>query len=260
MTSVRSDVPAAGVARLRLDGVGTLNALDEGAKGQLIGELRRVQADAAVRVVVITGAGRAFCAGGDVRAMGERTATDTVDVLERGRVIIDLIAESAKPVIAAVNGLASGAGFNLALACDVLLAAPDAWFQQSFVRMGLAPDMGGSFLLTQAVGVYRAKHALLTGERISSERALELGFVAQILRGDFDAETVAFAANLAARPPRAMAMTKQLASRGVDGTLSAALDRETLAQAVLSTTEDHRAAVSAFQAKEDLDRVTFRGV
>lgn len=259
MTDIRSDSPITGVLRLRLDGPSTLNALDEDAKAALIEALVLAESDPGVRVIVLTGTGRAFCAGGDVRAMGERTAVDTIDVLDRGNEIIERLTSSSKVVIAGVNGLASGAGFNLALACDMLVAAPQAWFQQSFVRIGLAPDMGGSYLLAQAIGMHRAKRALLTGDRISSARALEMGFVGEVVEGDFDARLLELAAELARQPPRAIAVTKQLVSQSVSGTLADALARESLAQAVLSTTDDHRRAARAFQAKEDLARVEFHG-
>jgi 2-(1,2-epoxy-1,2-dihydrophenyl)acetyl-CoA isomerase len=259
VTALDVDRPAAGVLRLRLNGIETLNALDEGVKSALVDALRAAAVDREARVVLITGVGRAFCAGGDVRGMGTRSPAETNDVLTFGRQITEGIANLQKPVVAAVNGIASGAGFNLALVSDIVLAAPTAWFQQSFVRMGLMPDMGGTYLLGQAIGLQRAKHALLTGHRFTAAEGAELGFVAQIIEGDFDAEAVAFCSGLARKAPLALGLTKLLANRAVEGSLADALDRESLAQGVLAATADHKAAVSAFLAKDDLDAIEFKG-
>ncbi|AMM20000.1 hypothetical protein AX769_07275 [Frondihabitans sp. PAMC 28766] len=260
MTRLDIDRPATGVLRLRMNGPDTLNALDEGVKAQLVAALQDAAADREARVVLLTGTGRAFSAGGDIRAMGTRSAAGTIDVLTFGREITEGIAGLQKPVVAAVNGLASGAGFNLALASDIIVASP-AWFQQSFIRMGLMPDMGGTYLLAQAIGLHRAKAALLTAHRFSTDEATALGFVSQVFDGDgdFDADAVAYCADLAKRAPLALGLTKLLANRSVDGTLADALDRETLAQAVLSSTSDHKSAVEAFLAKRSLDDLVFTG-
>ncbi|BDZ47861.1 enoyl-CoA hydratase [Frondihabitans sucicola] len=259
MTRLDVDRPAAGVLRLRMNGPDTLNALDEGVKSELVAALQDAATDKQDRIVLLTGTGRAFSAGGDIRAMGTRSATGTIDVLTFGREITEGITGLQKPVVAAVNGLASGAGFNLALSSDIVVASPTAWFQQSFIRMGLMPDMGGTYLLAQAIGLHRAKAALLTAHRFTAEEATGLGFVTEIFDGDFDAEAVAYCAELAKRPPVAAGLTKLLANRSVDGTLGDALDRETLAQAVLSSTSDHKSAVDAFLAKRDLDDLVFTG-
>lgn len=258
MTELQIDRPAAGVLRLMLDGAGSLNALDDGVKRQLLAALRDSSTDECA-VVLLTGAGRAFCAGGDVNGMGKRTAAETVGVLDFGRQIIESMMSLSKPVVVGVNGIASGAGFNLALAGDIVLAADSAWFQQSFVRIGLVPDMGGTYLLAQAIGLHRAKRALLTGHRFSSAEALALGFVSEVYAENFAAEAVAYCERLARKAPLALGLTKILTNRSVDGSLQDALDRESTAQAVLSTTDDHKAAVEAFHAKADLDSIVFAG-
>lgn len=259
MTRLEVDRPAGGVLRMRLDGIDTLNALDDEVKQDLVVALRAVADDREARVVLLTGTGRAFCAGGDVRGMGTRSPAETNAVLTFGRQITEGIANLQKPVVAAVNGIASGAGFNLALVSDIVLAAPDAWFQQSFVRMGLMPDMGGTYLLGRAIGLPRAKHALLTGRRFTAAEGLSLGFVASILEGDFDREAVDYCAELARKAPIALGLTKLLANRAVEGSLSDALDREALAQGVLAATTDHQTAVSTYLAKGDLDLIEFTG-
>lgn len=260
MTELVVDRPAAGVLRFRLDGISTLNALDEGVKSALVGALRDAAVDREARVLLITGTGRAFCAGGDVRGMGTRSPAQTNDTLTFGRQITEGIADLQKPVVAAVNGIASGAGFNLALVSDIVLAAPTAWFQQSFVRMGLMPDMGGTYLLGRAIGLHRAKTALLTGHRFTAEEGRDLGFVAEVLDGDdFDGQAVDFCTGLARKAPLALGLTKLLANRAEEGSLSDALDRESLAQGVLAATADHKTAVETFLAKGDLDAVEFEG-
>jgi 2-(1,2-epoxy-1,2-dihydrophenyl)acetyl-CoA isomerase len=259
MTVLEIDRPAPGVVRLLLNGAETLNALDDEVKEQFVTALRAISTDRDARVVLITGTGRAFCAGGDVRGMGIRSPSETNDVLTFGRQITEGITDLQKPVVAAVNGIASGAGFNLALASDIILAAPVAWFQQSFVRMGLMPDMGGTYLLARSIGLHRAKSALLTGHRFTAQEGRELGFVAEILEEDFDRAAVDYCAALARKAPLALGLTKLLANRSVEGSLADALDRESLAQGVLAATADHKAAVQTFLSKGDLDAVEFKG-
>lgn len=259
VTQLDIDRPAAGVTRLRLNGPDTLNALDAGVKSQLVDALRDIAVDRSTRVVLLTGTGKAFCSGGDIRGMGNRSASGTIDVLTFGRQIIEGITGLQKPVVAAVNGIASGAGFNLALSADIILAARPAWFQQTFVRMGLMPDMGGTYLLAQAIGLHRAKNALLTGHRFSSEEAVDLGFASRVIDENFDEEAIFFCSELARKAPLAMGLTKLLANRSVDGTLIDALDREATAQGVLATTSDHKLAVAAFLNKTNLDDIIFTG-
>jgi 2-(1,2-epoxy-1,2-dihydrophenyl)acetyl-CoA isomerase len=259
VTALVVDRPAAGVLRWRMDGIEKLNALDATLRGALVEAISDAADDREARVVLLTGAGRAFCAGGDVSGMGVRSPAETVQLLQFGRRIVEGLAALQKPVIAAVNGIASGAGFNLALAADVVVASPSAWFQQSFTRIGLMPDMGGTYLLAKYIGLGRAKEALLTARRFTAQEGVDLGFVARALDGDFDDAAVAYAATYAARAPLAVGMTKWLVNLAADSTLSEALDREAMAQAVLGTTGDHQAAVAAFLAKQDLDSIVFKG-
>jgi 2-(1,2-epoxy-1,2-dihydrophenyl)acetyl-CoA isomerase len=259
MNAVIADTPTHGVRRLRLNIPERLNALDDHVKSALLTHLAAAADDLEVRAVLITGVGRAFCAGGDVQKMGARVPTETVDVLVHGRRLPELIMGMQTPVVAAVNGAASGAGFNLALACDIVLAHQSAWFQQSFVRLGLIPDLGGSYLLARQVGLNRAKEILLTGRRIESAEAQQLGIVAAVFADDFDKRAVEYAGELAKGPTRALGLTKLLTNRAVESSIQAALDREMLAQGVASSTSDHRAAVEAFKNKHRLETVEFVG-
>lgn len=259
MTVVVTDRPAPGVRRLRLEGTDTLNALDETCKDQLLDELAACALDPDTRAVLLTGTGRAFCAGGDVRAMGRRTPLETEAVLAKGRQVVERLTAMPKPVVAAVNGLASGAGFNLALACDVVLAHEKAWFQQSFVRMGLVPDMGGTYFLARQVGVHRAKEIVLSGRRLDAAEAHGLGLVAQVHGDDLDKHAVAYTADLARGATAALGLTAGLLDRAVEGSLQQALDAEGHVQAVASSTQDHQRAVGAFLAKQPLEKVEFTG-
>ena len=259
MTRVHADVPADGVLRLRLDGPDSLNALDDGAKDQLLAGLERAASDPEVRAVMLTGTGRAFCSGGDVRGMGDRTGPQTMAVLDKGRRITERMAAISKPIVSAVNGLASGAGFNLALAGDILVAHESSWFQQSFGRMGLIPDMGGTYFLARQVGFYKAKELLLTGRRLSAEEAQGLGLVAHVWGDDFDEQSLDLTAQLAKGATVALGLTKVLANRSVEGSMQTALDREALAQAVAASTQDHRTAVEAFRSGADLADIRFEG-
>ena len=250
MTDVHADRPAEGVLRLTLDGPQTLNALDDGAKDRLLEQLRALHRDRSVRVLLLTGSGRAFCSGGDIRRMGERSTVETVDVLVHGRQIIEALARLQLPVVAAVNGVAAGAGFNLALAADVLLASAEAYFQQSFVRMGLVPDLGGTYLLARQVGLYRAKEILLSARKVSAQEAHRLGLVAEVVEDDLAGRSVEYCAGMAHGATRALGLTKLLVNKAVEGSLSDALDAEMLGQSVLGQTDDHKLAVRAFLDKQ----------
>jgi len=259
MTTLREDRPLPGVLRLTLDGEETLNALDAEAKESLADTLRRIRIDRETRVVLITGAGRAFCSGGDIRGMGPRTTLDSVDRLTLGREIVESLQLLRKPVIAAVNGVAAGAGFNLALAADIIIAKADAYFQASFVRVGLLPDFGGTYQLTRQVGLLRAKEILLSARKVSAAEAHSLGIAAHVYDEGFQEHVLAYAERLARSAPAALGLTKMLVNRASEGSLSEALDREVLGQAVLSQTRDHRTAVTAFLTKQPHQSLEFEG-
>jgi len=259
MTALGIEKRHDGIAVLTLNRPATLNALDESIKEQLLDALTGIDGDDSVRVVLLTGIGRAFSAGGDVSEMGGLPASETASRVTMGNQIIEKIVGLRKVVVAGVNGLASGAGFNLALAADVVLAHRSAWFQQSFIQIGLAPDMGGTFLLAQQLGWQRAKVALLTGHRFTADEGHALGFVAKVIDDDFLAEALAYCRVLAQRPPLALSATKALVNSPATAQLAVVLRSEATAQAVLSMSNDHQRAVRTFQAKEDLNLVEFAG-
>jgi 2-(1,2-epoxy-1,2-dihydrophenyl)acetyl-CoA isomerase len=249
----------AGVATLTLNRPEALNALDVALKEELLARLRAVAADPSVRAVVLAGAGRAFCVGQDLRehtASLESTATplDTVRV-HYGPLVLAL-AGMPKPVVAAVRGMAAGAGLGLALLADFRIGGPSTGFLTAFAGVGLAADTGVSWTLPRLVGHARATELLLLSEPVRAAPAYELGLLTRLVDSD-DAvlpATQELAARLAAGPTVAYAQLKRelLGAAG----LAEALELEADAQAACGATADHRNATAAFVAKQ---QPTFQG-
>src|ERR1044071_1539397 len=205
---------ANGVATITLNRPDKLNAFTGTMREELLEALRVCEQDEGVRVVVITGAGRAFSAGGDVEYMASLQQTNDVEsfrkLLDAGRDIILQLASMPKPVIAAVNGVAAGAGCNLALACDYRIAADTAKLSESFVKIGLHPDWGGTWLLPRLVGRGRAFELLATGRMVEAQEALAIGMVDRVVpAAELAAETEKLARTLAASSPVAVAGIKR---------------------------------------------------
>ena len=241
------------IATLTLNRPDRLNALGDSLREDLYDAVAKAAADANVGVLVITGAGRGFCSGGDVKSMSEREQAGQAAMAGerlspiRDRVILAL-RDCPKPVIAAVNGAAAGAGMNLALACDIRIASTAAKFAQSFVKRGLAPDWGGTWFLPRIVRTAKACELIFTGETIDAAEALKLGIVNAVVAPEaLMAETYALAGKIAAGPPVAI----QLAKRAIhnDADLRTALEFETFAQGVCRDTEDSKEGVKAFLEK-----------
>jgi 2-(1,2-epoxy-1,2-dihydrophenyl)acetyl-CoA isomerase len=238
------------------------NALTAEMKTALLAALRQAAASPEVRAVLITGAGPAFCAGQDLRehaglltAAQDGAAMDTVR--EHYNPIVLAIRSMPKPVIAAVNGVAAGAGASLALACDLRIAARGASFLMAFARVGLAADTGASWTLQRLVGAGRAAELLLLAEPLAANRALELGLVSQVVDdADLPAAASALAARLAMGPTAAYAGIKAELDYAAGHDLAAALEQEAEVQAALGRTADHLAATAAFAQKQ---RPTFQG-
>ncbi|HJS27721.1 MAG TPA: enoyl-CoA hydratase family protein [Actinomycetota bacterium] len=248
---------ADGVATITLDRPDTLNALTFDAYADLRDVLTELPHRDDVRSVVITGSGRGFCSGGDVHEIiGALREADQRRLLEFTRMtgaVVRELRECPLPVVAAVNGVAAGAGAVIALAADLRLLARSARFAFLFTRVGLAgADMGSAYLLPRLVGLGRATELLLLGEDVSAERALEIGLASQVVD---DAELPDAAAGLAARlssgPSLAYSVTKTLLSREQDMSLSAALEVEAIAQALLLRGADHAEFYAAFAEGRD---------
>lgn len=227
--------------------------------------------DPEVRVVMVTGAGEAFCAGGDVKGMNEahrsdgaRTGPaggldDRIDQLRRWQNMVSLaLHRFPKPVVAAVPGAAAGAGFSIALAADIRLAAERAIFVTAFANVGAPGDFGGSWFLNQLVGTAKARELYFTSPRLTSAEALSLGIVNRVLPDDgFDGAALDWCRSLAARAPIAARLMKENLNRAITCDLATALDAEAANMARGMTTDDHKEAVAAFVEKR-LPRFTGR--
>jgi 2-(1,2-epoxy-1,2-dihydrophenyl)acetyl-CoA isomerase len=243
-----------GVAILTLNRPDRLNALSTPIMDGLLEALPRLTQDTAVGVIVLTGAGRAFCAGGDVKSMAEgsveRSVQEAVTHL-RGRMEVSrLLHEVSKPTIAMVNGPAAGAGMSLALACDLRIAAQSARFVTAFANIGFSGDFGGSYFLSKLVGTGRARELYYTSEPVDAAQALSLGMVNRVVPdADLVGTTMEFARKLARGPRIALGLMKQNFNAAESGTLGQLLDLEARRQVETGRTDDHREAARAFVEK-----------
>lgn len=246
------------VATLTLNRPESMNALSPEMASGLYDALDGVERDDAVRVVVITGAGRAFCAGGDLKTMRERSAREIaggaraiVDSLDNpGRLIPVRLKKMTKPVIAAVNGVAAGWGFDLAMACDIRICSDQASFAEAFVRRGLVPDGGGTWTLPRTIGLDRACELIFTGRAVSAQEAVQLGLVTRLVpAADVQTEARAMATQIAANAPLAVRMAKKMIHDQLHMTLEAAMQQVALFLTTMRRSEDHVEGVDAFLEK-----------
>ncbi|HEY1929221.1 MAG TPA: enoyl-CoA hydratase [Caulobacteraceae bacterium] len=252
-----------GVATLTMNRPEARNALTTEMQAGLSEALPRLAADRNVRAVVVTGAGDAFCAGGDVKGFAERTSrpgggdgANELDVEQRAyglrasTEVCRLLHEMPKPTLAVIPGPAAGAGLSIALACDLRIAAADAKLTTAFSKVGLAGDYGGSYFLSHLVGGAKARELYFTADVISGEEALRLGIVNRVAaREDIEAAGKAWALELAALPTLAIGYMKRNLNAAETGTLSEVLDIESFNMVRTMTTADHRDASAAFVAK-----------
>jgi 2-(1,2-epoxy-1,2-dihydrophenyl)acetyl-CoA isomerase len=243
-----------GVAAITLSRPDKLNAFNEAMHRELAQALDRVEADAAIRAVLLTGAGRGFCAGQDLgdRMVGEGDAPpDLGATLDRlYNPLIRRICRLERPVVCAVNGVAAGAGANLALHCDIVLAARSAQFIEPFCRLGLVPDAGGTYVLPRLVGAARARGLALLGEPLPAERAEAWGLIWRVVDDDrlLD-EATALARHLATQATTGLGLIKRALFASATNSLDAQLDLERDVQREAGRTEDYREGVAAFMAK-----------
>jgi len=241
------------VATITFDRPERRNALSAGMLDELAGGIRRAQADDDVRVLVLTGAGRAFCAGGDTKAMAEVVGgpiPPTYGQVGQIQEVQLLLRRFPKPLIAAVNGAAYGAGLDLACAADFRLASDTATFCEVYVRLGLAPGGGGAWLLPRIVGVTHALDMILSGEPIDADTALGIGLVSRVVPADALAgATREFARRFALSAPRGVQVAKRAAYHGLDMSLDAALDFIRPQISALRQTEDHKEGLRALRER-----------
>ncbi|MBF6571196.1 MAG: enoyl-CoA hydratase [Candidatus Binataceae bacterium] len=258
-----------GVLYLTMNRPDKLNALNEGMLAGLLEELNRAAYDREVGAIVLTGAGRGFCAGGDIGRMrerneaggagaaggveaGEQSVQTRITSLRRSEEVSALLHEMPKVTIGAINGPAAGAGLSIALACDLRIAADTARFGTAFARVGFSGDFGGTYFLTQLVGPAKARELYFTAEVLGAEEALKLGMVNRVVpAAALTAEVSAFAARLAAGPTVAYSYMKAHLNLALKSDLRTILDRESYGQTLTSLTEDHKSAVKAFLEKRE---------
>ena len=239
-----------GVATLLLNRPDKLNALSEEMYHGIADHCAALDADDEVRAIILTGAGRAFCAGGDVGSMG---GYDVVTGRKRSqkhrRTVVNLY-NVEKPVIAAVRGPAAGIGFSLALASDLIVASESAYFLAAFKNVGIPPDGGAVFFLTQYLGIARAKEIAYTARRIPAQEAKEMGLVTKVVPDDrLEQEALALAQDLASSATYALRLAKRMFQSMYVPTLEMLLEMENLAVCGARLTHDHKEGVEAFKAR-----------
>lgn len=244
-----------GIARIAFDRPAQLNALGDGSTRELVAACEDAAADAAVRVVVITGGGEAFCAGGDFEdtfARGrDKSADQWSERIRRGpNALVRVLQGMAKPVLASVNGVAAGGGATIALACDLRIASERASFSFPFARLGLTPEFGCSHLLPRTVGLGRAMELLMLAEPLAAADAARIGLVHSVVAHDaLEAATAALATRLRDMPGGALGAIKSLLLRGQSLGIDAALELEAQSLGRAFTSAEHRRAVDAFLAR-----------
>jgi len=238
------------VAVLKLNEPRTMNSFSDGIKAGLETHLPMVLDDAEVRALVITGEGRAFCAGGNIRNMDDRRTFAVRTRMRRHRRWLLPLLNADKPVITAVNGAAAGAGLSLALTGDIIIASREARFKAGFPGLGAAPDLGLAYTLPRIVGMLKAKEILLTNREYSAEEALAIGLVTRVVAPEALMETaLSVAAEVARGPTTSLGLTKDLLQRAFALPLEEFLEAEGAAQAIAFGSEDFAEGVAAFKGK-----------
>jgi len=239
------------VSIIRLNLPQKMNPFEKKLRTDLKSALMQFRDDDESRAAILTGEGKAFCAGGSLEEFKDGiNAVDGVSyMMEHGEITL-LIANTEKPIIAAVNGAAIGAGFSLALACDIVIASSNAMFSAVFSKVGLVPDMGSLYFLPRAVGMRRAKELIFTARNIKAEEAQQMGIVNQVVDPEsLESHAFDLARKLASGPAVAFGLVKTILSRSLEGSLQDILQYEVYAQSICFQTQDHKEGVQAFYEK-----------
>lgn len=240
-----------GVATLTLNRPDKLNSFTEQMNTEIVKVCKEVAKNDEIRTLLITGSGRAFCAGEDLDSVsGEQEINHGEFLRKRYNPMMMQIHQLEKPVVAAVNGAAAGAGFSLALACDFRVASSKASFIEAFIHIGLVPDSGSSYFLPRLIGLGKALELAILGEKISAEKAQELGLVYQVSEPDqLMDDARALTKRLASMPTKAIGLIKRSMHKGIASSIEEALEYEAYAQEIAGKTKDHKEGVASFIEK-----------
>jgi 2-(1,2-epoxy-1,2-dihydrophenyl)acetyl-CoA isomerase len=242
-----------GVATLTLNRPENLNALSDEIRHGLLEALYRLGHDNAIGCIILTGAGRGFCAGGDVKTMAGRSARgfeERAEGIRQSNRVSLMMHNLPKPVLGMINGVAVGAGLSMAAACDIRVAAKSARFGTGFIKIGLSGDWGGTWTLTRLVGTAKARELFFTGDIIDAEEAHRIGLVNKVVEdADLLTATMTLAHKIASMPHIALGYTKKNLAVAETGDFATSLEMEAVNQARCSQMEDHREAVQAFKEK-----------
>ena len=240
-----------GVAKITLNRPDKLNSFNRSMSLELISALEQAEGDDNVRAILLTGAGRGFCAGQDLSEAVGDDAYEIEDIIEKQyNPIVKLLRSIEKPIVCAVNGVAAGAGANIAFACDITIASSEAKFIQSFAAIGLIPDSGGTFYLPRMVGMQNAAALMMTGDKVTADRAKELGMIYDVAPADKLIEnTTELAQKLALMPTKGIGLTKRALNESMSNTFDEQLRLEQKLQKEASESYDYNEGVSAFLEK-----------
>lgn len=245
-----------GVATILLNRPRAFNALHKEMIDEFLFILRQAEEDREMKVLVLTGAGRAFCFGADIGEFNHREnqeqsgSNHALLLLEKVQEIVRLLSALPKPTLAAINGFATGLGLDLALACDLRIAAQRAKFAEAYISMGLVPDGGGTYFLPRLIGLGRAAELIFRGEPLNAMEAERIGLINRVVPNDqLDASAREWAIKLARSPSLGLRFAKEALHKNLQGDLLSALQTEAGFQKLCLASEDHREAVQAFQEK-----------
>jgi 2-(1,2-epoxy-1,2-dihydrophenyl)acetyl-CoA isomerase len=240
-----------GIALIRMNHPKKMNALGAELRKDLLACLEALDRDEGVRVLVLTGSGKSFCAGGDIQELKDkRTVSQARAYVRQVSRIISAIRNLEKPVIGAVNGAAVGAGFSLAMACDLIVASEKAFFSMAFVKIGLVPDLGTTYFAPRLFGSPKAKEMAFLGQTLSAQDLYNLGFINALVDPEaLEPKALDLARQIAAGPPLALGLTKKMMNQSWDLNLETALEVEAQSQAACMQSEDFHEGVGAFYEK-----------
>lgn len=244
-----------GIATISLDRPDVYNALNDEITYELQDVLKSVMKDDEVRVVVLTGEGKAFCAGQDLKAAsGDQKRSFLESLHKRYNPIIRAIRTMPKPVVCRLNGVAAGAGCSLALACDIIIASEEATMIEIFINIGLVPDSGSSYFLPRLVGMAKAFELCARGTRVRALEAVEMGLINKAVPADqLDAAVVEYTSYFAQAPTKAIGLIKKMLNKSASASLEEMLEYEAYCQEIAGNTNDYREGVNAFLEKRKAD-------